>query len=125
MQLAEGPQVALVQPRSAPRNREQAWKAEEAADRARMPKVKRDHYLEVLGCTYYTEGMVLSSDRTFAKFWRALPEIRCVLDPLEKGQTLESAAWRGKLARANGWRWVAFIKGERIDDDKLREAAGR
>jgi hypothetical protein len=125
MQLAQGPQIALVGPPQAPRNVDERWAQQEALDKSRMPRPKRDPYLEILGCSYFVEGMVLSLGREAAKFWRALPEIRVLLDPLDKGVTVERAAWRGRIARANGWRWVAFAAGQKIDEDALREAAGR
>jgi hypothetical protein len=101
------------------------WSIQEAGDRARFRRRSVDPFLAILGCTYYQEQVVMTYRGEAAKFWRALPEIMVVLDPLEKGVTKESAEWRGKIARANSWRWVAFPKGAVLKESELLEAAGR
>lgn len=78
----------------------------------------------LLKCPAYRENVTLLHGRLAAKFWRCYDLINVVVDRLERGQTAESLAWRGDVAVAHGFRWIA-IGPEGITPEDLKALAGR
>ena len=104
------------------------WDRQEKADLARKRSTGRtpkDKITALLKCSFFLTGVAMLGGGYAAKFWRSYPEIRAVIDVLEPGVDVNdpSIAWRAKVARANGYRWVPFP--EIIDQDEFLQAAGR
>ncbi len=100
------------------------WAAEELADRAkrRKPADPRDAMTRLFGCHTWQQGVVMLGRLYAATFWRVYPEKRLAIDRLDPGVTKESVAWRGEIARANGYRWVPMERGKGTRAELLRAA---
>jgi hypothetical protein len=115
---------------------------------------RRDPISEVLGSHFYwtDHPLMFVRRRVFAKFSRVYPHLHIALDfiPIEKiekpkdltgdeqkdrrlmekarieaaEKAIKRVAWRGEVARANGYRWVPLGQGLRFSADELKEKAG-
>jgi hypothetical protein len=77
------------------------------------------------GSGVYRQNVVLRSvvPSRSLKLWRVYSSVRLACDQIAKGQQAE--AWRGELCRANGLRWMPFIRGEKVGETELREKIER